>query len=307
MKCLYPVMAKDKSTGKPYTFPCGHCIPCKINKSLDWLIRLEYENMCHKDSAFVTLTYNDEHLPDNNSLVKADFQKFMKLLRANSDNKYMYYAVGEYGEAQKKYMSDGADEPHGRPHYHAIIYGLKPDCDDSRELVYKSWKKCNPEQILNPIFNAVGTVTHDSMIYVCDYMQKKQYGLNGDKLYGTAQPPFSLCSQRLGLTGFQDDDIYNILHNGYIIYNGIKHPIPRYFRNKYDIKSVFTISEDDVYKKYALEKGLVKYEDVDFYDSISASKQYNAYYFDIIAQQPQHIEEVRKLLQIRNNLRGDKL
>lgn len=307
MKCLYPVMAKDKKTGKEYSFPCGHCIPCKINKSMDWLIRLEYENQCHRQSSFVTLTYDNEHLPENNSLVKADFQKFMKLLRVNSDEKYSYYAVGEYGETEKKYMSEGCEEPHGRPHYHAIIFGLKPNDDETRDLVYRSWKKCNPEQILDPQYDSVGTVTHDSMLYVCDYMQKKQYGPNAEKLYGTAQPPFSLCSQRLGLTGFQNDNIYAITRNGYIIYNGIKYPIPRYFRKKYDLQSNFKLSEHDVYKEYALSKGLVDYSEVDELDKLSMVKGYNMYYFDIISKQPEHIEEVRKLLQVKNNLRGDKL
>lgn len=308
MKCLYPISIQDsKDKSRFVQVPCGHCIPCRINKSLEWLIRLEYENQCHPYSSFVTLTYNDENLPKDNGLHKADLQKFMKLLRFNSSEKYKYYGIGEYGETELKYFSPESLEAHGRPHYHLIIFGLKPDCDESRELVFQSWKKCNREMIIDPIHKAVGTVTHDSMLYVCDYMQKKQYSVNGLKLYGNAQPPFQLCSQRLGLDGFLNDNVHGILSNGFITYNSLKAPIPRYFRKKLDYQVPFTISDDDVYKKFCLDKGLVKYNEVDYLDQQSNKIRHNMYQYIISDEFPEHLAEVEKLLKAKNNLRGDKL
>ena len=80
---------------------------------------------------FLTLTYADEHLPPNGSLVVADLQKFIKRLRKhyakrNNGIKLRYYACGEYGDR------------YGRPHYHAIICGLSLRQED-KDLVKLCW------------------------------------------------------------------------------------------------------------------------------------------------------------------------
>ena len=40
-----------------------------------------HEKQLHRHSAYITLTYNDEHLPENYNLRYRDFQLFMKRLR----------------------------------------------------------------------------------------------------------------------------------------------------------------------------------------------------------------------------------
>lgn len=61
-------------------------------------------------SYFVTLTYSDEKLPPNGSLLKKDLQLFMKRLRSKYPSQSIrYFGVGEYGDQTK------------RAHYHIIV------------------------------------------------------------------------------------------------------------------------------------------------------------------------------------------
>lgn len=82
-----------------------------MNRRRLWTCRLMLELAFHRASWFVTLTFNDEHLPENLSVSKRDIQLFLKRLRVR-DQEVRYYAVGEYGE-----------EKH-RPHYHLALFGL---------------------------------------------------------------------------------------------------------------------------------------------------------------------------------------
>ena len=43
--------------------PCGQCKNCRINQARIWTNRILMEQCCHDYSCFVTLTYDDEHLP----------------------------------------------------------------------------------------------------------------------------------------------------------------------------------------------------------------------------------------------------
>lgn len=48
--------------------PCGQCIGCRIQKKQDWATRIEMEAKTHPPESiwFVTLTYDDEHVPGVN-------------------------------------------------------------------------------------------------------------------------------------------------------------------------------------------------------------------------------------------------
>lgn len=72
------------------------------------------ESYCHEHSAFLTLTYNDDHLPAGGSLHPPDLKDFFKRLRYYHTEPIRYFAVGEYGETSTM-----------RPHYHALLFGLK--------------------------------------------------------------------------------------------------------------------------------------------------------------------------------------
>lgn len=309
MNCLHPFIKYDKNKlTKFQMLPCGKCIACKINKTMEWVIRLEYEMLENKNSCFLTLTYDDEHLPKDNNLHKSDLQKFIKRFREAVPQYIKYYAVGEYGEEEKKYFSPNGILPHGRPHYHLIVFGVdENNCKDLREILAQEWQKCARAMFLEEKYKCVGTVTPDSIKYVTDYCQKKGTDLHEEILFGEHyETPFSLQSQGLGLAGFlkENPEIYQ---DGTIFYNGKKYPIPRYFRKKLDLPHTFNTSlENDPYRKYALEHGLVKWEEREDFENLPIGHSYNPYYELIKTKHPEHMEEVEKMLRARNNLRGDK-
>jgi len=121
----------------------------------------------HQQNCFITLTYNDENIPLDGSLIKSDFKNFIRRLRKYAKCKIRYYHAGEYGEQNK------------RPHYHAILFGYNfPDWEHilntpdgepiyTSNILEKIWKKG---------FVNIGECTFESAGYVARYCMKK---LNG--------------------------------------------------------------------------------------------------------------------------------
>lgn len=232
MKCLAPITIRDRQ------FNCGRCINCRVNYTSMWALRLLYELSEHNGASFITLTYSDENRPGQ--LVKKDLQDFWKRLRRNLDSelhefapKIRYYACGEYGSRTK------------REHYHAIVFGL--DCwnDKHREILTKSWPWCEPWMFdkSRGRNSAMQEVTPDDISYVTGYVQKKLNGPLAEKEYGKKQPPFSVCSQGLGLA-FAEKNKERLLTNGFTFYKGHKVSIPRYFCEKFDVKKSELIKND---------------------------------------------------------------
>ena len=163
--------------------PCGQCIGCKLERSKQWAIRCVHEASMHQDNSFITLTYNDEHLPENGQLVKKDFQKFMKRLRKKC-GKVRYYQCGEYGsqyDDQGNKITDSLNrELLGRPHFHACLFGL--DFPDKELWTVRNginlYRSPTLEKIWKKGYSSIGNVTFESAAYVARYITKK---LNGDK------------------------------------------------------------------------------------------------------------------------------
>lgn len=113
--------------------PCGKCESCRMNYARQWADRCMLEAQQHEENCFITLTYDDDHLPynfftDDNgviegvspTLVKRHVQLFIKQLRnyinRNVDDRHIkYFVAGEYGEKNH------------RPHYHLLLFGWKPN------------------------------------------------------------------------------------------------------------------------------------------------------------------------------------
>lgn len=126
---------------KVMLIPCGQCIGCRIRQREDWTTRIELEARDYpkEEVWFITLTYDDEHVPGMivktgeiirkvqytwkpgekrpssvQILLYEDIQKFLKRLRKAARAKLRYFVAGEYGEQT------------ARPHYHMILYGWRP-------------------------------------------------------------------------------------------------------------------------------------------------------------------------------------
>lgn len=165
-------------------FPCGQCLPCRINRRRVWTLRLMLEGLNHAESSFVTLTYAPEFLPDNGSLIKKHVQGFLKRLRKSLEpQKIRYFACGEYGEISQ------------RPHYHLIIFGLPPHME---QFITRAWT-----------FGLVhvGSFSMDSAQYVAGYVTKKivKRGTDDERI-----SEFVLCSRRPGLGSYALDDIVRV-------------------------------------------------------------------------------------------------
>lgn len=162
---------KGKEASRYYEIkiPCGYCLECRLKKARDWSTRCYLENKYHKESCFVTLTYDGKHLPRRDgvpSLRYEDIQNFFKrLLKKYPDLNIKRFWCGEYGEKR------------GRPHYHAIIFGWKPkDLEKLRKpsnrgyTVYKSKELRSLWKMGHVV---IGNVTAESAGYVARYTMKK--------------------------------------------------------------------------------------------------------------------------------------
>lgn len=226
MVCLHPFwLAKEK-----FAVPCGRCIPCKIMRTHAWATRLQVEREYWSCAAFVTLTYDDEHLPP--TLRPRHLQLFFKRLRkALSPRKIKYFACGEYGEKGGLVMAGShAGQFVHRPHYHAIIFGVSPVSD--RQTIQDCWKYCDWRMLSA---KSIGTVTYDSCRYVAGYVQKKLYGEKAKETYNERNlAPFVRMSKGLGLNFALDnkellEQSLGVGMRGYVV------SLPHYFRDKLGI------------------------------------------------------------------------
>lgn len=226
--------------------PCGRCVECRLEKSREWANRMILEMPYHSMTSFITLTYDDDHLPRryvyddktkldarlyDSSLVKRDLQLFIKRLRFSlPDVKISYYACGEYG-----------DQTH-RPHYHIIIFGYQPDdlklykITKRQETLYTS---ASLQRIWNKGYVIIGNVSWDSCRYVAGYVQKKLYGKDAEiyEQYNIV-PPFSLMSLKPTIgKRYYDDHKHEIMkYDEIFIKKGdkvLKVKPPKYYKRLY--------------------------------------------------------------------------
>ena len=213
----------------PVKVPCGQCVGCRLDRSRQWAIRCVHEASQHEDNCFVTLTYDDDHLPLDGSLNKAHYQNFMKRLRKSlAPHKVRYYHCGEYGD------------DNWRPHYHALLFGYRPP----EQILYT--KRDGNSLFLSPTLQRIwgkgfvswGEVTFQSAAYVARYVMKKVNGENQDDYYWVAndvtgemhqvEPEYSTMSHGIG-RGWLDlyaEDAYNF--DSVVVDGRVSQP-PRYY------------------------------------------------------------------------------
>jgi len=93
MPCFHPLarLSDGRFTSYDITFhgrhdgvqvlPCGRCVGCRLERSRQWATRIMHEAQMHPRNSFVTLSYDDAHLPDGATLVLKHQQDFLKRLR----------------------------------------------------------------------------------------------------------------------------------------------------------------------------------------------------------------------------------
>ena len=151
---------------------CGGCLGCRLDRARAWSIRMVHEAQMWDDNCFVTLTYDEEHMPrlwtgGPGTLVKEHFQKSMKRLRKRFPNRQIrYYQCREYG--------DNLD----RPHYHACFFNL--DFPDKELLHENEGNFLFVSKTLSELwpygFTTIGEFSLESAGYVARYCLKKVGG-----------------------------------------------------------------------------------------------------------------------------------
>nr|QJB20087.1 MAG: replication initiator protein [Microvirus sp.] len=224
---------KDGFSDRPMTVPCGQCIGCRLERSRQWALRCVHEAQFHEQSCFITLTYNDEHLPKNKSLVKDDFQRFMKRLRKYfAPQDVRYFHCGEYGETIL------------RPHYHAILFGV--DFDDKVLFKVVNGVRVFTSQKLEKIwgkgFVTIGDVTFESAAYVARYVLKKITGDKAAEHYGGRLPEYVTMSLKPGIgSAWFERYWYEVYPNDYVVARGMKCKPPRFYDKKFADEMPFTM------------------------------------------------------------------
>jgi len=236
--------------------PCGQCIGCRLEYSRRWAIRCLHESQMHKDNCFITLTYTNEKLPKNNTLVKEHFQKFMKRLRKKFNQPIKFYACGEYGDQEQ------------RPHYHACLFGI--DFTDKKLWTIRNDHRLYISDTLQQLWSdpkdgktygwcTIGEVNFETAAYVARYCMKKRKGKNWEQHYERVntetgeifniQPEFPLMSRRPGL-GRTWIEKYkeNVIGRDSVIINAQEVKPPKYY------DSIFEKNNPTDYEKIKAER-----------------------------------------------------
>lgn len=208
--------------------PCGKCLGCKLARARMWAVRISHEASLYNDNCFITLTYNDDCIPANGSLVKADFQKFMKRLRKRfPDIKIRYFMCGEYGEKLS------------RPHYHACLFNF--DFPDKVLLRPDAKSPLATSEILSELWpfgmHTIGDVTFKSASYVASYVTKKVSGAGAKQHYDNKLPEYVSMSLKdgigLGWLNKFASDIYP--SDEVVVLGGMKLKPPKYYDEKIEL------------------------------------------------------------------------
>lgn len=165
-------------SGDPVIVPCGWCDGCKLGRAGAWAIRCVHEAKMHDANCFVTLTYDEQHVPQSYSVDKVAWQKFHRRVRKRLHD-YRFFGNGEYGDIGL------------RPHYHCLFFGLDfPDKVFSR--VSDTGEDCYTSELLSELWpyglHEIGEVTLQSAGYVARYCLKKINGALADDYYYRQSP-----------------------------------------------------------------------------------------------------------------------
>ena len=205
---------------KVMLIPCGQCIGCRIKQREDWTTRIELEARDYPKEQvwFITLTYDDDHVPGMivktgeimrkvqyiwkpgekrpesvQTLLYPDIQKFLKRLRKAYRGKLRYFVAGKYGEQT------------ARPHYHMILYGWQPT--DLEHLYKIQHNGYFTSKWLADLWGMgqiqIAQAVPETYRYVAGYVTKKMYNIDGQKAntyYKLGQQkPFACMSLKPGL------------------------------------------------------------------------------------------------------------
>lgn len=239
MGCGSPLRAFQVRPGAPVSFspppgharvlelPCGRCQGCRLERSRQDAVRCVHEASLHESNSFVTLTYDDQHLPPGGTLVKRDWQLFMKRLR----RRFSIYDVSLGHWLPRFFMCGEYGELNGRPHYHACLFGV--DFPDKVLLKEERGERLYRSALLDSCWKlghaSCGSVTFQSAAYVARYIMAKALGVSAGEKSETL-PEFALRSLKPGLgQHWLRKFCSDVFPSGKVVFNGVECTAPRYY------------------------------------------------------------------------------
>jgi len=218
---------------RPLELPCGQCIDCRVERSRQWAIRCVHEAQLHERNSFITLTYDQVHVPPDGGLRVKDWQDFAKRLRKKL-GPFRFFHCGEYGDTNK------------RPHYHACIFGL--DFSADRVFMRESgggrlYLSPTLESVWGKGMSSVGDLTYESAAYVARYCVGKLTGERGKEAYArfngdtgecwSVRPPYTTMSRRPGIgAGWFDRFAADVYPADEVVHKGRRFRPPRFYDGK---------------------------------------------------------------------------
>lgn len=192
---------------------------------------------CYEQNAFLTLTYNEQHIRADGSLNGKDLQDWLKRVRKTLKSaRLRFFGCGEYGS-----QTD-------RPHYHVVLFNA-PGCLRGRTdkfrrgaggticcpvcATYQASWSLRGEEIGSV---DVGMVEPRTAAYIGGYIIKGKTTRDDSRLRGKA-PEFASQSLRPGLGAFAIDALASVILNDkrslldiptYVEFGGQKYPLGRY-------------------------------------------------------------------------------
>lgn len=242
MACDYPVILfKDIPFPHLLPVPCLKCAGCRKDRISAWADRLAFEDLTSPcGSSFLTLTFDDAHLPFNRSADKSHMTLFFKRLRyfhsKNSDSKFKYFYTSEYGDL------------HYRLHYHVILNNFDSGSIQNVQDIASAWadKAGNRLGIAQ-----LGALKPGGIRYVTEYMSYENPKLSAAYQAIGLSPLVHHMSKGIGKNWIlaHRDDI--IASDGYFS-NGVLRPLPYYWKNQLGMikKYEYVDRLDDIWKKY---------------------------------------------------------
>lgn len=231
MPCFHPVPARQDVAGGPIVLhpscgtatmlvPCGGCLGCRRMRASEWARRCTHEAHEFEYNSFVTLTYDEAHVPAE--LVPDHLRLFIKALRRKArscediltdGSGIRFFACGEYGGTT------------GRPHYHALLFNcaFSDKYKVAKDLYMSSalaslWKKGE---------HKIGEVTADSAAYVAKYNCKSGSKEYCDEDGVVLRKPFLRMSRRPGIGSRWLARFHEDLRHGFLVSDGFATRIPR--------------------------------------------------------------------------------
>lgn len=243
MACNYPFfLIRNDPCWHIVPVPCCNCMACRKDKIVTWSDRIAFEaSTSQVPSTFLTLTFDDAHMPKNRSANKKHMQDFFKRLRYYAEKRpnplhFRYFYTSEYGDL------------HYRLHYHAIITNFDGGMTSTVEDVASAWA----DKLGNRLGIAqVGSLQPGGIRYVTEYMSFENPALT--RVYKSIglSPLVHGMSKGIGKDWILAHADMIKASNGYYS-SGVLRPIPRYFADKLGMieKNEYVKRLSDIWQKY---------------------------------------------------------